>query len=466
MDLVERLSQLIDQQRLLSRGERLVVAVSGGQDSMVLLHLLARLREEWGWKVSVAHFNHQLRGRSSAADARFVAAAAGRLGLPCDVGCGDVRSKAVGDSLSIEMAARELRHAFLARCARKRRAGAVVLGQHADDQVELYFMRLLRGAGGAGLGGMRLQSASPADVRVRLVRPLLEFSKVDLAAYAGELRIRFRTDASNQSDEFDRNWVRQCLLPLLRSRYPGLAAAISRSMRIAQAESDFVLDVAKEWRLGEESRLIRGPSLFRDLPVAVQRQVIQQQLLELQVEPDFQLVETLRINPGEPVTAEGGRRLLSDENGTVQLAPAQRPDFLPAEALLHLPRSSTAGAENKGSVRFGGITLKWRLLSRSRRILPARSTGTELFDAERLGAWLLLRHWRPGDRFRPIGLRSATKLQDWFTNRKVPAAKRRELVVAESERGEIFWVEGERIGENAKITARTRRMLEISWKRG
>lgn len=448
------------------RGQRAVVAVSGGVDSMALLHLLHALGADFEWKLSVAHFNHRLRGPASDADERFVCAEARKLGLTCDVGRGNVRRKAGSESVSIEMAGRELRHAFLARCARRRGAQVVVLAQHADDQVELFLMRLLRGSGGIGLGGMRAQSPSPADRRIRLVRPLLEFSKSDLVDFAQARQIRFRVDASNLSDEFDRNWVRLKVLPMLRQRHATVERTLSRTMRIAQADSDFVREAAKSW-LGTNRPGHGVPQVpYQALHVAVQRQVVQEQLVRLGCEPDFQLIEWLRLQPGKPISIAAGHELVRDETGTVGRARHKSPRFIEAQAVIEIPQGPGVGRTFRGQLDFGGITLKWSLLRRKIESPPAGKRGVEFFDLERVGAFLLLRHWRPGDQFQPIGLPSATKLQDWFTNRKIPAARRRQLVLAETEAGEVFWVEGERIGEVAKVTGATRRVLELRWQRG
>ncbi|MEY4386027.1 MAG: hypothetical protein RLY20_1310 [Verrucomicrobiota bacterium] len=423
---------------------------------MVLLQLLHSLAPEFGWKLSVAHFNHRLRARSSTADEAFVRAEARRLKLPCDVGSAKVR-QSIGSGTSLEMAAREHRHRFLARCARLRGARWVVLAHHADDQVELFLMRLMRGAGNEGLAGMKWRNASPADRSVSLVRPLLGSSKEEIVTHAREQRIRFRQDASNASVEFERNWVRLKLLPLLRRQQPAVAGAILRTMEIAGAEADFVSCAAEEWlKAGGRRR-------FGDLPLAVQRRVVLNQLRQLGITEEFDLVEGLRTGIGKPISAVG-MSLVCDEHGIVRREKSEAVFFKDSERSMQLWRTGSPVKRALGVAKFGGLLFRWRVFKRVGASFKNRKRNRELFDAERVGARLRFRHWQPGDRFQPIGMSSAVKLQDWFTNRKIPAARRRELVLAETEREALFWVQGERIGEVAKVTPTTRWLLELNWK--
>ena len=176
---------------------------------MVLLHTLEKLSARHKWKIVVAHFNHRLRGRASDADEKLVRRTTVRMKLPVVVERADVKAFAKKSKLSIEMAARKLRHEFLARVARKKKIKTIAFAHHADDQVELFFLRLLRGAGGEGLGGMKWQSPSPADKTISLIRPLLDFSKAELFDFTRESKIRFRQDATNLSSDFLRNRIRK-----------------------------------------------------------------------------------------------------------------------------------------------------------------------------------------------------------------------------------------------------------------
>ena len=167
----------------------------------------------------MAHFNHRLRGRASDADEAFVCKTAEAMKLPFIMAGADVKKFARESKLSIEMAARKLRHEFFAKAAHSHKIKTIALAHHADDQVELFFLRLLRGAGGSGLAGMKWRSPSPADKTISLVRPLLDFSKAELEQYARENKIRYREDATNLSPDFLRNRIRHELLPLLRRHY-------------------------------------------------------------------------------------------------------------------------------------------------------------------------------------------------------------------------------------------------------
>jgi len=190
-DFLQNLESNIERRDLLSPGQAVLVAVSGGMDSMVLLRSLKELSEKMCWNICVAHFNHQLRGRSSDADEKLVSKTAAALKLAFVAERADVKSFARKSKVSIEMAARKLRHEFFARTARDRNISTVALAHHADDQVELFFLRLLRGAGGEGLAGMKWQSPSPADKKIMLVRPLLDMTKASCWCLPAKIRFCF-----------------------------------------------------------------------------------------------------------------------------------------------------------------------------------------------------------------------------------------------------------------------------------
>jgi tRNA(Ile)-lysidine synthase len=357
--------------------------------------------------------------------------------------------------MSVEMAARQLRHEFLARTARRLRIRTVALAHHADDQVELFFLRLFRGAGGEGLGGMKWSSPSPCNSTVRLIRPLLDQSKSTLRSYAGEHGVSFREDSTNAQLNFLRNRVRNKLLPYLTQRYqPALARTILRAMDVIGAEADFVSDAAGK-RLRAKRRLP-----FQRLHVSLQRRVVQLQLLELGVTTNFDLVERLRQAAGQWVTVRPNLVLRRDSDGRITQQTVRRSDFNDERKTVEL-------SGKNGTIAFGELTVKWRMVAARdiRKGLPRFSSGKEYFDADRLGSRIVLRHWRAGDRFQPIGMTVPVKLQDLFTNQKLDQNERHRLAVAATVSGELFWVEGTRMSDQFKLTKTTTRRLEWRWLR-
>jgi tRNA(Ile)-lysidine synthase len=471
----------IQNRRLFLRGQKILVAVSGGVDSMVLLHALALLTNKICSQIVVAHFNHQLRGRSSDADEKLVRKTAAALKLPIVAGRADVKSFAKKSGLSIEMAARKLRHEFFARIARQRKIPTVALAHHADDQIELFFLRLLRGAGGEGLAGMKWRSPSPADKKITLVRPLLGLTKTGLLHFARENKIHFREDATNASTGFFRNRIRNELLPLLQKRYqPGLAKSVLRLMEIVGAESEFVSEAARTWldnfrrRRGDETHFQNPKSEIRNrkwsqsphvvscgfdqLPIAVQRRVLQSQLVALQLTADFELVESLRQTAGVAVSVSRDISVSRDAAGRLNLKRLQPAEFNAGELAVNL----TGRARE---VNFDGALVKWSFDTQKDFKRSRGETACEFFDADKIGRKVMLRHWRAGDRFQPIGLNAPAKLQDLLTNAKIPREQRHDLLVAATAGGETFWVEGLRISENFKLTPETKRRTVWRWRR-
>jgi tRNA(Ile)-lysidine synthase len=375
-----------------------------------------------------------------------------QLGLEFVSGRGEVRGAARAWGCSLEMAGRKLRHAYLAEAARQRGISTISLGHHADDQIELFFLRLLRGAGGEGLGGMKWTGPSPADGAIQLARPLLEIRREELERYVRAEKIPFREDATNALREFERNQVRHELLPWMREKYqPALTGTVLRTMGIIGGEADFVGKVAREFRAKD------SPKSFEGLHRAVQRQVILLGLVERGMKPEYEWIERLCEFPGRHFTLGQGRVFWRDEEGNVCEGEAPA-GFDPEEVTVHL-----RGRE--GEIEFGGIWIRWAKEDRAGDVIESRMKGVnvEIFDAEKVGETVKLRHWRSGDRYQPIGMEQGVKLQDLFTNEKIPRDERRKLVAGVTEQGEIFWVERLRMAERFKLDKGSICRLKWEW---
>ena len=449
--LEKQLAAVIRRDRLLPKGRPVLVAVSGGLDSMSLLHALAQLRRQFGWQLTAAHFNHRLRGRAADKDERLVLKVCRALKIPCRVGRWDEAEQAAAvKAMGVEMAAREARHRFLGATARDAGAARIALAHHADDQVELLFVRLLRGAGSRGLSGMRTLTRHGAPLNAWLARPLLGFRRAELSAWVRTQRIAFREDASNHDARFLRNRVRAELLPFLRDRFtPALDGTVLRTMTTLADEADWLRAAAGEFLAAKSEH---G---FAQLHPALQRQVLVCQLEQRGLAFDTELVEHLRREAGRPITATGGQVITRTAKGRVVVAPPRQPT-------PETNKSATEVSGPRGRVQFGGVAIQWSRHPFRKR--PKFQSGRELFDADKIGDGITLRHWRPGDRFQPSGQGRAAKLQNLFTNAKIPRARRHEAVLALTGRGEIFWVEGLRISEQFKLTRATQNCLDWRWR--
>jgi tRNA(Ile)-lysidine synthase len=276
--------------------KKLIVAISGGADSVALLHLLLEAGHS---NLIIAHFNHRLRGKASEADATFVRKLADQLNLPCEVDSTEIRKLALDRKCSLETAAREARYEFLASVARKHRRRSLFLAHHADDQLETCFFNFLRGSGIAGLSGMKpLSRRSIGGFEIELHRPLLGITKNELLDYLKMRKIRFREDATNAIPNASRNKLRLKVLPLIEELFgSAFKATIVRNARIFSDEDELLssisLPIAKNETLSVK--------LMRDLNSALRRRVLHAWLKNRGVdEPGFSEVERIAslLEPG------------------------------------------------------------------------------------------------------------------------------------------------------------------------
>jgi tRNA(Ile)-lysidine synthase len=444
-------------------GDRVLVAVSGGPDSVALLHLLARLKPELGLDLGVAHYDHGLRGVDSRADAGFVADLARGLNLPCHAGAGQVRDAARRDRVSLQMAARKLRLQFLRDTRDRHGYTRLALGHTADDQVELFWLRLLRGAGLEGLKGM--WPATPEG----LVRPLLAVGKAVLLAWLEQEALPYRLDASNQSRAYLRNRVRLDLLPHLTRGYnPRLAQTIWRTQTLLQADERLLArDAARAWdrvahRLAADCFALDLKRFF-SLEPAIQTRVLRAGVAELGAAVTLTAPQVASLLALAGSERSGGLISLGEKGekgGNVQVARAGSALHI-MKALPDPPREATRLPDCPATVD-SPAGWRWHLSRRACRPgEPWPSPEKAWLNPERLAWPLEVRAWRPGDRFWPQGAPGPKKLQDFLVDAKIPRWLRPHLPLVAAA-GEIVWVAGLRVADPVKLLPAGGELYEIT----
>ena len=440
-------------------GRRLVVAVSGGPDSLALLYALQSLQNELSLAVHVAHLDHRLRGEDSAADAEFVAQTSAKLGVGCTAEAAEVLAFQREQGMSLEEAAREVRYRFLVCVAERVGADAVALGHTSDDQVETVLMNIVRGSGLRGLRGMKPVSKQRiAGSDVTLFRPILNLSKQDTIAYCAALDLIPRSDESNSSTEMTRNKVRLELLPLLREMNPAFGDAILRLARNANEALSVVnrtVDSAWTEVVAEEGESIRvDREKFRELDEAVRTHLMMRALSH--VKGAARGIERVHIEDAtRAVLKSSGSRL--HLLGGLRLAVEQRSAHIYAE-----DDAFAAASFDASPLAVPGVmtVVGWRISTERIKIgSENRSSGTNWYSAEkfveRFGrgvdvSSLAVRSRVPGDRFQPLGMSGTKKLKDFMNDEKVPGSMRDGVPLIVTSRG-IAWVVGWRIAEWAKV---------------
>lgn len=461
MDLFQRVRSNIYHHRMAEQGAIVVVAVSGGPDSVALLHILHTLKDELGLSLHVAHLNHMIRGKESEAEAHFVAELAGRYDLSATVESFDVSGYRNEKRLSAQAAAREVRYRFLMETAARKGAARVALAHQADDQAETILSNFLRGAGVSGLKGI-------LPVREGLyIRPLLNVRRYEIERFCGELGLSYCCDSSNLKPVYTRNKIRLELLPLLEKEYnPALVPALLRLGEICREEDACLDEISNETFT---KALVESGSGFlslkRDIldsaPLAIRRRVLRKAwevvsggLKEISFEHTGYLVNLLEA--GET----GGRAVL----------PGNITALLSYHHIEFAAKAETTALTNfihplqiPGTTPVPELDLAIHAALSERK--PGLDPGTlppgEIFlDFDKLQPRLFVRRRREGDLFQPYGRKSEVKLKDFLIKQKVPG-KERDRIPLVCTPEEIVWAGGIRAGEKWKVDDQTLRVLHL-----
>ncbi|HEX2933835.1 MAG TPA: tRNA lysidine(34) synthetase TilS [Bacteroidales bacterium] len=422
--------------------EKIILAVSGGIDSMVMMSLFARMEA----KCIVAHCNFSLRDEESDGDEQFVRDQVAGFGLPIAVKRFDTKGYAATHKLSIQMAARELRYNWFSQLCDEHKCRYVAVAHNKDDVLETFFINLGRGTGIKGLTGIQPKTD-------QIIRPLLFASRADITAYSNEAGIPFREDSSNASDKYQRNYIRHKILPMLEEVFPKFRDTLSSNIQklndtgklYQHSLQTFVPQVYK--REGDHGLIHIGQLLATPAPQTI--------LYEILTEFNFTPPTIDEVFDG--CHAETGTHFYSSTHKIVK----DREFFIIGRT--DNTESAKYYIEEGTTAIQVPISLTLNTLEKDSNFEIIKNANVALLDYDKLTFPLILRKWHAGDYFVPLGMSGMKKLSDFFIDQKLSLFdKEKTWIIASGE--EIVWIVGRRIDNRFKVMEKTGRVLQI--KRG
>ncbi|MGD8949521.1 MAG: tRNA lysidine(34) synthetase TilS [Desulfobacterales bacterium] len=470
--VLDTVKRTIAEYEMVVSGTALLVGVSGGPDSVALLHILQHLAPEYGLRLAVAHLNHGLR-KEADDEAEFVATISAGLGLACHIKKDDVSRYRHRHRLSLEEAARLRRYAFYDDVATRHHFDKIALGHQADDNAELVLMFLIRGSGPAGFAGI------PPVRAERIIRPLIRLSRRDILDYLKAVGLAYVTDRTNRDMRFLRNRIRGHLVPLLRRSYnPKISEALNRLADIQREEQAWIKEIAdtlyRDARLTDDAhrRHLSIAQLVRQ-PKAAQRRIIRKAIIDIKGDlrrisfahvgaaVDLLSVDRrdgmLDLPDGIVLERIGNVLRVSKRSGPARPKPGAVEEIYPVTYCYGVKKPNEVAVILTVEEIDYQVTFSTVAAGASANL---RQTGQQVafFDIDSLIFPLTLRNVRAGDRFRPFGLQGTQKIKKYFIDHKVPKEKRRACPVLLSG-GCIIWLVGHRMAEDCRVTPATREIL-------
>ncbi len=471
--LHKQVVRAIRSRRLLQPGQKVLVAVSGGPDSVALLSILHQLAPTWNLLLTVVHCNYGLRGAESDGDASFVAALCRRLELPCHIRRLTVDRSGTGESSSLQARAREARYRLFREVVVELGADRVALGHTADDQAETVLLRMLRGTGLRGLAGM------PHIRESLFVRPLLSRSRQEILAYLQAVGLSYRTDSSNAKSIYLRNRVRHELLPVMQSLAPAAARILARQADLLR-DDDRLLDALAAHRLERTIRsrdsatIVLDRTVLLKQPPALQRRILRQAIQAVAPSTGVPRSDVLLSMLASLASHSGGiwnagAATVACEQDQVRLTavspvpPAGGTVLQPIHTAPVPDVVTIAALPSAVSWPLTGAVIRLPAVTRERGLilLEKPSSSLALLDADRLSWPLTIRTWRHGDWFFPTGMAGRRKkLQDYFTDAKLGRSMRERIPLVLSGEG-IAWIVGQRVDARFAATGSTTRFVLV-----
>ncbi|GJL78128.1 MAG: tRNA(Ile)-lysidine synthase [Nitrospinaceae bacterium] len=455
--------------RMVSSGDKIVVAVSGGPDSVALLHLLNETRREFDVSLTVAHLDHMARGKESEEDARFVEELGEKLGLETFIERVDIRTEKEKLKTSFQESARILRYRFLLSIMKRCNANRLALGHNADDQVETVLLNLLRGSGLKGLAGM-------PEKRGEIIRPLIDCTRTEIEAYLDARSIESRTDSTNASHKYVRNRIRRELLPVLKTFNENITANLLETAKIIRDDDGCLQGQVRQlypqiaMPINANQGVVLDREKFNEQAPALQKRLVRQAIATVQ--GNLRRISTKHIqqvlelfcdsSADKKIDLPGPLLVVSRLNG-VEFQKSASYERSRAVAVVEndLPATELQ-IPGATEIHKAGIRLQARILTPESRVKDFdKGPRRAFFDYDKTGTGIKARFFKPGDRFIPLGMKGRKKLKSFFIDEKIPKKSRESIPILTTAEDDIIWVYGGRISDEFRVTEETRAVLCI-----
>ncbi|MGQ9603256.1 MAG: tRNA lysidine(34) synthetase TilS [bacterium] len=460
--LQRKVRATIEKYGMLKKGDTVIVAVSGGADSVALLHVLNSIKDLYGVSLHAAHFEHGIRGKESIEDMEFVKSLCEQLKVSLTIGSADVPSYARSEGLSLEHASRKLRYEFLEGVMKERSAQRIATGHNANDQAETLVLNLLRGVGFVGLGGIRV------TLKDKIIRPLIEVRRQEIEDYLSEKGLKFKIDRSNLETHYERNRIRHILVPLLERDFnPAIVDLLTRTATTFAMLNDYLQDQVDNLmtvcRKEDDARTVIELEKFQTFPAILRMLAVYRMIRSYEADDQVATFDSVnavinlaeRSRSGSRVEIGSGIVALKEfDNLVIGRDLAMADDY---EVTLNIPGTTR--------IEKAECTIEIEIIKGK----PAdpeiyRGGDAAYFDFDKIDLPLIARNWREGDRLIPFGLGGSKKVHDIFIDEKVPVTDRSKIPVICDREG-ILWIAAVRRADRARITDDTETILKIIYRK-
>lgn len=461
--MLDKVREYILENELIEKGDNILVALSGGPDSVCLLHILARLRNEFNLRLGAIHINHLLRGEEAIADENYTKHLCSLLGVENYVERIDIATIAEKEGQSIELAGREERYKAFNKIKEKFSYDKIAVAHNSNDQAETILMRLMRGSGLEGLTGIKAKREDG------IIRPILCLNRNEIEKYCEEYKLEPRIDKSNYEKIYNRNKVRLDILPYMKENFnEDIIDTLNRMALLLQKDNDYLEEVAtnayKKYCEEKNNRIIVSKDLFKNEREAIVTRVLKKSFKNasnsyknFEMKHIVDIIDLSKLGTNKEIHLTNGI-IVQNVYGDIVFKQRKNNENIIKENDVSLKKEDLA---NK--IEFSNYKVELQVINKKNNIEISNNDLIKFFDYDKIEEGIVIRHRKDGDKMIPIGMKGSKKLKDIFINSKVPK-EIRDIIPIVCFDEKIAWVVGVKVSEQFKVTSNTKQILKITFR--